>query len=91
MKPVADYVKSKGLKFGIYADLGTYTCGGYPGSLGYHKEDVALFSSWGVEYLKLDGCYSNQTQQIEGYQLFSRELLESEQDIVYSCSYPAID
>ena len=95
MKPVADYIHSKGLKFGIYADLGEKTCGGYPGSLNFHKQDVALFDSWNTDYLKLDGCayeYTNETQlkQIEGYMLFSKELLEAESDIVYSCSYPAI-
>ena len=32
MKPVADYVHSKGLKFGIYSDAAEMTCGGFPGS-----------------------------------------------------------
>ena len=31
IRAIADYVHSKGLKFGIYEDYGTYTCGGYPG------------------------------------------------------------
>ena len=35
MKAVADYVHSKGLKFGIYSDAGRKTCGGRPGSQGY--------------------------------------------------------
>ena len=30
IKALADYVHSKGLKFGIYEDYGTETCGGYP-------------------------------------------------------------
>jgi hypothetical protein len=32
MAALADYVHSKGLKFGIYSDAGSLTCGGYPGS-----------------------------------------------------------
>ena len=32
IKPVADYVHSKGLKFGMYSCAGTHTCAGYPGS-----------------------------------------------------------
>jgi alpha-galactosidase len=32
MKALADYVHAKGLKFGIYSDAGTKTCGGHPGS-----------------------------------------------------------
>ena len=31
MKALADYVHSKGLKFGLYSDAGTATCGGLPG------------------------------------------------------------
>ena len=31
IKALADYVHSKGLKLGIYNDMGTKTCGQYPG------------------------------------------------------------
>ncbi len=34
MKALADYVHSKGLKFGLYSDAGTETCQGRPGSKG---------------------------------------------------------
>ena len=29
MKNLSDYIHAKGLKFGIYNDYGTKTCGGY--------------------------------------------------------------
>ena len=32
IKPLADYVHSKGLKFGIYGDAGEMTCAKYPGA-----------------------------------------------------------
>ena len=35
IKALADYVHSKGLKFGIYSDAGAKTCGGRPGSQGH--------------------------------------------------------
>ena len=38
MKAVADYVHSKGLKFGMYSCAGNLTCAGYPGS--YEKGKV---------------------------------------------------
>ena len=38
MKAVADYVHSKGLKFGMYSCAGVRTCAGYPGS--YEKGKV---------------------------------------------------
>ncbi len=57
MKAVADYVHSKGLKFGIYSDAGTFTCGRQPGSFGYEDQDAKLFASWGADYLKYDYCF----------------------------------
>ena len=33
--PLAEYVHSLGLKFGLYSDAGIKTCAGRPGSLGY--------------------------------------------------------
>jgi alpha-galactosidase len=63
IKPLADAIHALGLKFGIYEDAGYKTCGGYAGSGqpdgggGDHfKQDARLFASWGVDYLKLDGC-----------------------------------
>src|SRR4051812_32929571 len=40
MKPVADYVHSRGLKFGLYNCAGTKTCAGYPGTRGYEYQDA---------------------------------------------------
>jgi alpha-galactosidase len=63
MKPVADAVHALGLKFGIYEDAGYKTCGGFAGSgevdgggKDHFLQDARLFASWGVDYLKLDGC-----------------------------------
>jgi alpha-galactosidase len=63
MKPVADAIHGMGLKFGIYEDSGSETCGRFAGSgqpQGGGKDhflaDARLFASWGVDYLKLDGC-----------------------------------
>ncbi len=58
MKAVADYVHGKGLKFGIYSDAGTKTCGSMPGSFGYEENDARLFAEWGVDFLKYDYCFS---------------------------------
>ncbi len=57
IKALADYVHSKGLKFGIYSDAGTQTCGEMPGSYGYEEKDAKLFAEWGVDYLKYDYCF----------------------------------
>lgn len=57
IKAVADYVHSKGLKFGIYSCAGTHTCASYPGSFEHEFQDAATFASWGVDYLKYDYCF----------------------------------
>mmetsp|Transcript_11176 Transcript_11176/g.20328 ORF Transcript_11176/g.20328 Transcript_11176/m.20328 type:complete len:427 (+) Transcript_11176:55-1335(+) len=59
MAALADYVHSKGLKFGIYTDRGSKTCAGRPGSLGYEKLDAETFASWGVDYVKEDNCHAS--------------------------------
>ncbi|MFD9565021.1 NPCBM/NEW2 domain-containing protein [Streptomyces sp. NPDC059994] len=58
IKAVADYVHSKGLKFGLYSSAGTKTCDvlGFPGGLGHEQQDANLWASWGVDYLKYDNC-----------------------------------
>lgn len=59
-------VHSLGLKLGIYEDFGTHTCGGYPGSEYHLESDANTFAEWGVDYLKLDGCYSIPAQYNDG-------------------------
>ena len=46
MKAVADYVHSKGLKFGMYSCAGNLTCAGYPGSFEHEFIDAETFASW---------------------------------------------
>ena len=53
MKALADYVHSKGLKFGIYSDAGTQTCAGRPGSAGHEFQDAIQYAAWGVDYLEI--------------------------------------
>mgnify|MGYP000046639749 CR=1 FL=1 len=57
IKAVADYVHSKGLKFGLYSCCGAMTCAGYPGSYQHEFTDAATFAAWGVDCLKYDFCY----------------------------------
>ena len=56
IKALADYVHSRGLKFGIYSDAGEKTCAGRPGGLGHEYQDALMYASWGVDYLKYDWC-----------------------------------
>ncbi|VDM22811.1 unnamed protein product [Hydatigera taeniaeformis] len=89
MKWLSDVVHSLGLKFGIYLDFGTKTCAGFPGSLDYLEVDAATMVDWGVDYIKMDGCYSKPSIQADGYAMFGQFLNASNRPIVFSCSYPA--
>ncbi|XP_069764329.1 alpha-N-acetylgalactosaminidase-like [Narcine bancroftii] len=92
IKALAQYVHAKGLKLGIYADLGTYTCGGYPGTtLDKVELDARTFASWEVDMLKLDGCYSNSSTKALGYPLMSKALNATGRPIAFSCSWPAYE
>ena len=71
-----------------YSDEGTQTCGGFPGSKGYEKVDADTFASWGVDYLKLDGCYNNESGFATGYPTMGAALQGSGRNITYSCSWP---
>ncbi|KAF7268349.1 hypothetical protein GWI33_018502 [Rhynchophorus ferrugineus] len=91
IKALADYIHAKGLKFGMYADYGTKTCAGYPGSLDYLEKDAQTFAEWDVDYLKFDGCYSEVATMDMGYTLMGKFLNETGRPIVYSCSWPAYE
>src|SRR5271170_2811292 len=56
IKALADYVHARGLKLGIYSDVGPRTCAGRPGSLNHEFQDAKTYAGWGVDYLKYDWC-----------------------------------
>ncbi|KTF75490.1 hypothetical protein cypCar_00042228 [Cyprinus carpio] len=82
IKKLADYVHAKGLKLGIYADIGTSTCAGYPGSLGYYDIDAKTFADWGVDLLKFYRRFMPDWHQLgEGYANMSRALNQTGRSI----------
>ena len=92
IKALADYVHSKGLKFGIYSDAGTMTCGDQPGSFRYEEKDAKMFAGWGIDYLKYDYCYcndygsenNNYREAIARYKAMGDALKATGRPIVYS-------
>ncbi|VDN26414.1 unnamed protein product [Cylicostephanus goldi] len=46
IKNLAKYMHDRNLELGIYEDLGTKTCEGYPGSLNHINIDAKTFASW---------------------------------------------
>lgn len=94
IKPVADYIHSLGLKFGIYSAPGCLTCGGFAGSFGYEQVDANDYASWGVDFLKYDWCKypktiveAKQTSKKhcrEAFELMRDCLAKTGRSIVYS-------
>ncbi|MDP4276446.1 MAG: glycoside hydrolase family 27 protein, partial [Bacteroidota bacterium] len=84
MKALADYVHSKGLKFGLYSCAGSKTCQGRPGSRGYQFQDALQYARWGVDYLKYDWCYDEGQNAKAAYQTMSDALKACGRPIVLS-------
>jgi hypothetical protein len=63
---IADYLHSRGLKAGIYTDVGRDGCGFYfptgrpaapgSGSEGHYDQDFLQFARWGFDFVKVDWC-----------------------------------
>ncbi|MBD8881157.1 alpha-galactosidase [Rhodanobacter sp. 7MK24] len=84
IKALADYIHSKGLKFGIYSDAGSKTCAGRPGSRGHEYQDARTYASWGVDYLKYDWCNTGTQDGESSYTLMSDALRATGRPIVFS-------
>jgi alpha-galactosidase len=84
MKALADYVHSKGLKFGIHNCAGNTTCNGFPGGRGHEYQDARLYASWGVDYLKYDWCDHGTADARETYKTMGDALYAAKRPVVYS-------
>lgn len=96
MEWMARQVHDMGLKFGIYEDAGTTTCGGFAGSWNHFQKDADTFANWKVDYIKLDGCNLPEVpgktrEQVYryAYKAFSDAILHTHRKMVYSESAPA--
>jgi alpha-galactosidase len=84
MKYVADYVHSKGLKFGIYSSAGTVTCQRRPGGFGHEYQDARTYARYGVDYLKYDWCGSSTQDARSSYTNMRNALFAAGRPIVFS-------
>lgn len=83
LKPVADYIHSKGLKAGIYSDAGANTCGNmYNGdvlsvNVGFYNYDQRdadfYFKECGFDFVKVDFCGGDGPQNKQGLVLDPQE------------------
>jgi alpha-galactosidase len=84
IKALADYVHSKGLKFGLYSCAGRLTCQQRPGGNGFEVIDANTYASWGVDYLKYDWCNNEGIDPVKAYTDMSTALAKSGRPIVFS-------
>jgi alpha-galactosidase len=84
IRALADYVHSKGLKFGIYSDAGTMTCAKRPGSKDHEVQDARTYAEWGVDYLKYDWCSTEGQDTRDAYAKMSRAVRATGRPIVFS-------
>lgn len=98
LKALGDYAKDAGVLLGTYNDMGTSTCGGYPGECtdqqctlpGYMDVDAQTYAEWGFNSLKMDGCNSIHTPEIlnPAYIFLGEQLNKTGTPFLYSCSWP---
>src|SRR3989441_11874138 len=84
IKPPADYVHSKGLKFGTNTAAGRHTCQGRPGTYGFEELDARTYAEWGVDYLKEDWCHAEGLDAPAQYAKFRDALAKAGRPTVLS-------
>ncbi|CBZ54978.1 hypothetical protein NCLIV_054050 [Neospora caninum Liverpool] len=68
----------------------------YVGSAGHEEQDAMTFQSWGVDFLKIDGCYAESSDMEMLYRRWSPAFEKAaatdpdhKQKVVLNCSWPA--
>lgn len=92
MKALADYIHSKGLKFGIYAARGEITCahisaglsGTQSGSFGNEALDAATFAEWGVDFVKYSQCGDGSDNLQTDFSNMAAAIKNSGKDMVFA-------
>ncbi|UXI16833.1 hypothetical protein NH340_JMT02776 [Sarcoptes scabiei] len=89
IKHLVEYGRERNVSVGIYEDIGTKTCAGFPGIDNHEQIDAKTFSEWGVDSIKMDGCFALINEYNQTYPNFRKALEKQEHRIAYSCSWPA--
>lgn len=96
MKALADYIRGKNLKPGIYAEAGTDTCGSQwdndqhgfgVGLYQREKQDLTLMlKDWGYDFIKVDWCGGKRQKLSDEkqYTLISGIIRELRPDVVFN-------
>ena len=92
LKPVADYIHSKGLKAGIYSDAGANSCGNFwsnddlsenVGFYGHDQHDADFFfKECGFDFIKIDFCGGDGPQNKQNLVLDPQERYTAIRDAI---------
>ncbi|ETN38773.1 uncharacterized protein HMPREF1541_06811 [Cyphellophora europaea CBS 101466] len=86
---LSDELHALSLKYGVYSSAGRFTCGSYPGSLGYEQQDARWWADLGADYLKYDNCFNEgqagtQKLSYDRYGAMANALNATGRNITYS-------
>jgi alpha-galactosidase len=90
IKAVADYCHARGIKLGIYTDVGPSTfcgCAGSGGNPNHYVQDANKFAEWGIDYVKVDnlgGSGSSQSVVKGMYKEFGTAIMNSGRSMIFS-------
>ena len=88
---LAREIHALGLLLGLYGDIGSQTCAGYPGFEGNFEKDALNLASLEIDSIKVDGCHSNHSTFNETYPAFGKALNKTGRPILYNCQWPLYD
>lgn len=88
IKALADYIHSKGLKFGIYEDFGITTCARYIGSEFHMQTDAQTFADWGADFVFFDHCMAAHEDMKYGYPIMEFFLNKTGRPMIFACPWP---
>jgi alpha-galactosidase len=88
---LASFVHGLGLKLGIYLDAGTQTCMQRPGSASHFAQDTATVASWGVDFIKVDYCYTDFTPPQPLFAAMEHAIMATGRPIVLSVDDDGFD
>lgn len=77
-------INAKKMKLGLYTCAGTKTCQGRPGSYGHYDIDAQTYAKWGVDYIKVDWCFTDGLDPKTQYTQFRDALNKTSRPIFFS-------
>jgi len=89
LRGLGDYLHQRGLKYALYTDAGSLTCGNnMPGTKGHEFEDMTAFAAWRADYVKIDWCNTQGQDPLQAYTRLRDAKQAAGRPIVFSlCSW----